>query len=217
MTQRVKHGRQRFSHTYRWIGDVPLRDGPDAQLADDRDSQRRRRGDLSQQLHHRSARRARRHVELAACDRARWKIENESFNTLKTEGYNLEHNFGHGKKHLSAVLATLNLLAFAFHTVAESPTTFGCKPSTRLEPAPASSNVCDRSPSFSSSPLGRTCSQPWHLLTRRHSRHDKILKMRIADGSPLSCHSVRSYGINRPRIACAALKMPNRCLNIWPR
>ena len=39
--------------------------------------------------------------------------------TLKTKGYNLEHNFGHGKKHLSAVLATLNLLAFAFHTVAE--------------------------------------------------------------------------------------------------
>jgi hypothetical protein len=58
-------------------------------------------------------------VELAACGRARWKIENESFNTLKTKGYNLEHNFGHGKQHLSAVLAILNLLAFAFHTVAE--------------------------------------------------------------------------------------------------
>ena len=58
-------------------------------------------------------------VALAACGRARWKIENESFNTLKTKGYNLEHNFGHGKKHLSAVLATLNLLAFTFHTVAE--------------------------------------------------------------------------------------------------
>jgi hypothetical protein len=58
-------------------------------------------------------------VELAACGRARWKIENESFNTLKTKGYNLEHNFGHGQHHLSAVLATLNLLAFAFHTTAE--------------------------------------------------------------------------------------------------
>jgi len=58
-------------------------------------------------------------VELAACGRARWKIENESFNTLKTKGYNLEHNFGHGKQHLSAVLATLNLLAFTFHTVVE--------------------------------------------------------------------------------------------------
>ena len=43
----------------------------------------------------------------------------ESFNTLKTKGYNLEHNFGHGKQHLSAVLAILNLLAFVFHTVAD--------------------------------------------------------------------------------------------------
>ncbi len=58
-------------------------------------------------------------AELAACGRARWKIENETFNTLKTKGYNLEHNFGHGKLNLSAVLATLNLLAFGFHTVCE--------------------------------------------------------------------------------------------------
>ena len=44
-------------------------------------------------------------------------IENEAFNTLKTKGYNLEHNFGHGTQHLASVLATLNLLAFACHTV----------------------------------------------------------------------------------------------------
>ena len=49
--------------------------------------------------------------------RARWKIENENNNTLKTKGYHLEHNYGHGKQHLSAVLLTLNLLAFLFHTV----------------------------------------------------------------------------------------------------
>ena len=36
-----------------------------------------------------------------------------------TKGYNLEHNFGHGKRHLSAVLTTLNLLAFACHTVCQ--------------------------------------------------------------------------------------------------
>jgi hypothetical protein len=59
-------------------------------------------------------------AELVAAGRARWKIENESFNVLKTKGYNLEHNFGHGRENLSAVLATLNLLAFAFHTLAES-------------------------------------------------------------------------------------------------
>jgi len=56
---------------------------------------------------------------MAAAGRARWKIENEAFNTLKTKGYNLEHNFGHGRKHLASVLATLNLLAFACHTVCD--------------------------------------------------------------------------------------------------
>jgi hypothetical protein len=40
----------------------------------------------------------------------------ENNNTLKTKGYNLEHNYGHGKRHLSSLLATLNLLAFLFHT-----------------------------------------------------------------------------------------------------
>lgn len=57
-------------------------------------------------------------AELAACGRARWKIENETFNVLKTNGYNLEHNFGHGKETLASVLVTLNLLAFALHTTA---------------------------------------------------------------------------------------------------
>lgn len=57
-------------------------------------------------------------AELAACGRARWKIENETFNVLKTTGYNLEHNFGHGKETLASVLVTLNLLAFAYHTAA---------------------------------------------------------------------------------------------------
>ena len=36
---------------------------------------------------------------------------------LKTKGYHVEHNFGHGKKHLSKTLLSLNLLAFLFHTV----------------------------------------------------------------------------------------------------
>ena len=36
---------------------------------------------------------------------------------LKTKGYHLEHNFGHGKQHLAAFLLTLNLLAFLYHTV----------------------------------------------------------------------------------------------------
>jgi hypothetical protein len=49
--------------------------------------------------------------------RCRWKTENENHNILKTKGYHLEHNFGHGQEHLAAGLLTLNLLAFLFHTV----------------------------------------------------------------------------------------------------
>src|SRR5947208_8017407 len=44
--------------------------------------------------------------------RARWKIENETFNTLKNQGYNFDHNYGHGEQNLSVVLATLMMLAF---------------------------------------------------------------------------------------------------------
>lgn len=44
--------------------------------------------------------------------RARWRIENETFNTLKNQGYHFEHNFGHGNEHLSNVFAHLMLLAF---------------------------------------------------------------------------------------------------------
>ena len=44
--------------------------------------------------------------------RARWKIENETFNTLKNQDYHLEHNFGFGKKNLSSVFAALMMLAF---------------------------------------------------------------------------------------------------------
>jgi hypothetical protein len=44
--------------------------------------------------------------------RARWKIENETFNTLKNQGYNFEHNYGHGQKNLSVVFAMLMMLAF---------------------------------------------------------------------------------------------------------
>jgi len=44
--------------------------------------------------------------------RARWKVENETFNTLKNQGYHFEHNFGHGNKNLSVVFASLMMLAF---------------------------------------------------------------------------------------------------------
>ncbi|MFN3742874.1 MAG: ISNCY family transposase, partial [Anaerolineales bacterium] len=56
---------------------------------------------------------------LAQAGRSRWKVENENINILKTKGYHVEHNFGHGKHNLANLLLALNVLAFLFHTVAQ--------------------------------------------------------------------------------------------------
>ncbi|MCK5855613.1 MAG: ISNCY family transposase [Sulfurovaceae bacterium] len=54
--------------------------------------------------------------KIAKAGRSRWKIENENNNILKTKGYHLEHNFGHGKMHLSEFLFTFNILSYLVHT-----------------------------------------------------------------------------------------------------
>lgn len=58
-------------------------------------------------------------AQVIRSGRARWKHENESHNTLKNQGYHLEHNFGHGDRYLAMVLLCLNLLAFLTHTFME--------------------------------------------------------------------------------------------------
>ncbi len=58
-------------------------------------------------------------VQLVKGGRARWKIENEAFNTLKNQGYHLEHNFGHGDKYLAYNLLLFNFLAFFMHQIFE--------------------------------------------------------------------------------------------------
>jgi hypothetical protein len=55
-------------------------------------------------------------VDVVANGRSRWKVENEGFNVLKNQGYNFEHNYGHGQQQLSTVLLTLLMLAFLFHS-----------------------------------------------------------------------------------------------------
>jgi hypothetical protein len=122
LEQTIKRGKQRFTYRYRWLRDVPLRDGRDAltvnwfeiEIINPRGETTYRNSyvtDLPVGPDN--------VVELAACGRARWKIENEAFNVLKNNGYNLEHSFGHGKQNLSAILVSLNLLAFAIHTVCD--------------------------------------------------------------------------------------------------
>ena len=55
--------------------------------------------------------------KLVTGGRARWSIENEGFNTLKNNGYHIEHNFGHGKKYLSMNFFVFNLIAFFMHQI----------------------------------------------------------------------------------------------------
>jgi hypothetical protein len=57
--------------------------------------------------------------QITAVGRSKWKIENEQFNVQKNHGYELEHNYGHGKKNLSVVFYLLNLLAFVTHKIIE--------------------------------------------------------------------------------------------------
>jgi hypothetical protein len=59
-------------------------------------------------------------AEIVRAGRARWKVENETFNTLKNQGYHLEHNYGHGKKHLATVFATLMMLTFLIDQIQET-------------------------------------------------------------------------------------------------
>ena len=51
-------------------------------------------------------------IALSKGGRARWKVENETFNTLKNQGYHFEHNYGHGQKHLATIFSMLMMLAF---------------------------------------------------------------------------------------------------------
>ena len=120
-TSAVTPGKGRSTTIYRWMSGVPLRDTDDALLVNwfsieilNAKNKRTYFNSFVTDLAVNTATAA----NLAACGRARWKIENETFNVLKTNGYNLEHNFGHGKETLASVLVTLNLLAFAFHTAA---------------------------------------------------------------------------------------------------
>ena len=115
-------GRRKEIDTYRFVNGLPLRDGEDALIVNWCElTTTRQDGTIiyrnSFATNHEITRENVK--ELVQAGRTRWKIENEHNNTLKTKGYHLEHNFGHGKQHLSSLLFTFNILAFLFHTVLE--------------------------------------------------------------------------------------------------
>ncbi|NET40274.1 MAG: ISNCY family transposase, partial [Cyanothece sp. SIO1E1] len=119
--QRRWNGRYFELWHYRYVNQVPLRDQQPALEVNwcEVRVKRETNGDL---LYHNSwitnhKLSPQRLFEVVAAGRSRWKTENENHNVLKTRGYHLEHNFGHGQRHLASFLLTLNLLAFLFHTV----------------------------------------------------------------------------------------------------
>lgn len=57
--------------------------------------------------------------QISKIGRSRWKIENETFNTLKNQGYHFDHNYGHGRKNLTSVLAYIMLIAFFIDQVVQ--------------------------------------------------------------------------------------------------
>jgi hypothetical protein len=119
VTTRVKVGAHFHTYAYRYANGVPLAEGQDAlkvnwcevTVTDHQGQQVYRNGWVTDfKITDQNV------AEIVAAGRARWKIENENNNTLKTKGYHLEHNFGHGKEHLSSLLAAMNILAFLYHT-----------------------------------------------------------------------------------------------------
>ena len=120
LTINWRHGKKHYTDTYRFINNLPLRDSEDALsvnwcelVTTNTDGEIIYRNSFITDHLIRKGN----IVDVIKAGRARWKIENENNNTLKTKGYNLEHNFGHGDQYLSQTLLSMNLLAFLFHTV----------------------------------------------------------------------------------------------------
>lgn len=122
VTTRVKVGAHFHTHVYRYANGVPLAEAQDAlkvnwcelTVTDPKHKVIYHNGWVTNLKITESN-----VVAIVAAGRARWKIENENNNTLKTKGYHLEHNFGHGYKNLSFVFFMLNLLAFYVHQILE--------------------------------------------------------------------------------------------------
>ena len=121
LTTKHRKGKSIEIYTYRFVNQIPLREQEPSLLVNWCELTVRNSVDNSVVFHNAFVTNHSLNIdniaEVVEGGRCRWKTENENHNVLKTKGYNLEHNFGHGQKHLSSTLLSLNLLAFLFHTV----------------------------------------------------------------------------------------------------
>ena len=116
-------GKNRY--TFRYVNGVPINDTENAPLVNfiecewvEIDGKREKKGYCAWVTSHEI--KESNLYELMRGGRARWKVENETFNTLKNQGYQFEHNFGHGKKNLHTVFALLMMLAFLIDQIQEA-------------------------------------------------------------------------------------------------
>lgn len=122
LTTKKWTGKVEKTYTYRYLNGVPLKDSDEALLVNwceltvtTADGQVTYHNSLATNYPLSDENVA----EVVRAGLTRWKVENENNNTLKTKGYHLEHNFGHGKQHLSSLLRTINILSLLFHTLLE--------------------------------------------------------------------------------------------------
>ena len=123
ISRRQWNGKFHELHTYRYANNVPLKQGDDAlsvNWAELTVINTKTQEVLYKNSFITDFKIDRTNVlPIVEAGRTRWKIENENNNVLKTKGYHLEHNFGHGDKFLANTLVTLNLAAFLAHTFLE--------------------------------------------------------------------------------------------------
>lgn len=116
-------GKDQILRGYRWINDIPLNKSHPGLRVNFLDYWEIRDGLEFNFSWITDVQLARINVELVMRGgRSRWHIENQTFNTLKNQDYEFEHNFGHGKQYLSTVFAMLMMLAFLIDQVQE----YGC-------------------------------------------------------------------------------------------
>ncbi len=93
LVQSRRTGKKVFTDTWRYVNQVPLRNSDDALMVN--------------------------WFELVTTDAEGKVLFRNAWATSHEISYHFEHNFGHGKQHLSNLFATLILLAFLVHTTLE--------------------------------------------------------------------------------------------------
>lgn len=125
LTKQVKITVGKNNYTFRYLNDVPLNDTKNAPTVnfleaewEETKGRKIKKGRCGWVTSHEIT--DKNVYELMRGGRCRWKIENETFNTLKNQGYQFEHNFGHGRKNLHTVFAFLMMLAFLLDQIQEA-------------------------------------------------------------------------------------------------